>query len=347
MANTNSNLTFESKGIKAVTSGKRTMVDLAESDSGDDRYNKKSRGSDGAIVEALTNASERTKFTPRSHGGVSKSAMEILSKDPKGASSAGILITYHKLTASASPGAHTAIEELYEETDLEFWGLDSFRTQIQPIELIELTKTWGAVDVNKFASVDDKFGSDMAETEAARFFSVKMVYDNTLQADVTIIGNNVEALRRCMLGFSMALDSVYRFKESARVAIKAIVERYIKFVRNRHYYGPNSSTSGKMFQVIAKHFQQEINKIYMKVYGGAITTETAMVNAFNLIPELHQDSKLAIEFLAMRVQHNTVTPERGASPIQQEQARATSSNDTPEIETSAGEPKIESVERDE
>ena len=139
-----------------------------------------------------------------------------------------------------------------------------------------------------------------------------------------------------------------------RVAIKATVERYIKFVRNRHY-GPNSSTSGKMFQVIAKHFQQEINKIYMKVYGGAMTTEAATVNAFNLIPELHQDSKLAIEFLAMRVQHSTVTPERDASPTQLEQARReqqrerqreingkklATSTDKAKIEPSAGKPKI-------
>jgi hypothetical protein len=216
--------------------------------------------------------------------------MAVLSKNPKGARDAGTLIIYQKLTAS--PPADV----------LSFWELPSYRAQLQPIQLIELGKSWNAVNINIFASADDKFGATHAENEARKFFHTKMEIEPSLLPDLNIIGNSIVNLSNCLRMFGMTLDVLYELTTTVRDAIKGVIQRYIAFIRP-HHPGPQSAISGKMFQIIAQDFQTELNKAYLQVYGGAIDSEAQFVTALSTIPDTSSNTKLAVDILRMQVAH--------------------------------------------
>jgi hypothetical protein len=209
-------------------------------------------------------------------------------------------LTYQKLTLCIDPRDQ-------RPENLSFWGLEAVVFQIQPIELLELSKSLRAVDINLFASLRDKLGNEEASKIALNFYHTKMEVTKDHATDLCIIGNQLDALQRCLMTFGMSLDTLFRFKDGIRLAIRDVIERYITFVRPRQF-GSHNDVSGSMFQLIAIDFQMQIDRVFMQVCGNHIDTAEAMVMALNRIPDVGPDSTLSTQFIALKIQHHTVTP---------------------------------------
>jgi hypothetical protein len=259
-ARTSATFQFDDTDIETTTKSststkKKRGCDLFDSE--DETSSKKPAHDYGdSLAEAFTKAtSSKSKMSLGSHADVSKKAMAIQSSDPIPTRDTDILITYQKLNASLSAKLPTS-------PTLDFWGLPAYNTQLQPIEMADLGKSWCAVEVNKFASLNDQFGSSQAIIEARKYYHPRAEADSNLQANLNIIGNQGDNLNRCLRILGMTLDVLYNLKPAIRQALKHVIERYMTYV-TAYAPGPHSNISGEMYQAIASDFQIQVNTVYM------------------------------------------------------------------------------------
>ena len=243
------------------------------------------------LVAALNGFKGSQNRTPGGMGRLTLSAATVLSDNPREMLATGNNIIFHRI---------------YSPETSAVWSLQRTPAmQIQPEHLILLVQSLSSVPIELFADLGDLFSPDAAEKAVRKFGHSRNEIDKTLVADTNVIAGITSNARNCLVNFCVTLNALLDLKVEIREALRHTIDKFIVFIVPR-LLGPGEEASVKILSALVNHFQVEVDKRYMRVVAGIVTSTDMLIEEIHGIT-LSDNAILGIEILQLRLQ-STGTP---------------------------------------
>ena len=274
------------------------------------------------LATALTDQASR-KSTPAGNQ-VSLSAATVLSTAPELIRAKGNLHIWYMLSQLTR-----------DHETLRFWRLFQWRTQLQPAHLLLLMRSWADVDVWRFSCLLDHYNRQQAREITDQLQRGQDEVDPSLPCDSSILGLCLSNFKNGVMGYCVALDGIFAFKEPIKLAIRDAADRIID-IADRFRDAVATTSTAELFSYLLQHFVTQLNQAYRAVLGcspSEISSSTdTFLSSVAAIPDVTQHSEFTLDLAVLRARnHSLPTPQLQSAPKRQRLNKPVTAPATPPL----------------
>jgi hypothetical protein len=276
------------------------FIDLRRSGKADHENN------DG--VEELAHRKNRVNKTPMGRGLTSSTLSRLSDADPHVTLTKGMDEIFFNLFGSHNLDDYECISPTTPGTSSlaarnAYWGIDNWRVQISPKNLLELVTSLDAIPIDLFSDLADAY----SKTDAARLawaFSRTEEAAKQTKLHRGIAFANLPNFNKCLRNFCLTIDGVFNFSSTFRSSLLGAIKRTVE-VAGRYIQAPNTPITTDLLWYCADHFQTTIHQLYASIVGGVSTDNLGIVNMIKRIPAINQESQFMLGIRTIQLRHSS------------------------------------------